>query len=647
MRKKSTFLLILSCLFLTLPLCAQNNAFKLTGSNYITGQDPVDANNEFTVEFWAYVPRSAINDGNAHQLISEGTPGQAFYIGFDGTGTILAGDNWQTTGSSTGVAMPFDTWTHIAMTFDDNSFISNLYINGTQAAQSTNFWFNGGANDFTIGTSVDLSAPLFSARIDNLAVYDYPRDQTSIKADMFGTPDLSDPDLTLYWDMNTMDGSTIGNTATNTLSSQNGMIIGDNGSNSYISSPVQYNTNALSFDGGNNQVFISPNSAYDLSGAFGGTVEFWMNAASLSSDFATILGDRGDDGTRYSIHISSTQRGIDNGTDGAMTTLDLPDTLQATGVWHHWAFVYNGANQTTVYLNGVLLGTIAGTYNGLSGEQLTFGQAYDATPGFNETAFNGSIDEVRFWNYPRSPADILANMGNTLSGTETGLVGEFSFDEGVPGGNNTGLTTTLDNSVTANNGTMQFFGLSGTTSNFTVHPLNAVPLPLTLSEFTANREDDESYLQWQTAQEQNTRDFTIERSTDGQNYTAIGTVDAAGNSTSVRTYSFIDRTPQPNANYYRLKQSDIDGKFTYSPVRVVNFPVAGRRLIWYSTGHASVEVDLQEGSNEYYTLSDMSGRLLRLGQLSAGKMQVADLPAGTYVVRIITNTGPLVTRIIL
>ena len=646
MRKKSTFLLTSLCLVFTLPLWAQTNAFQLTGANYITGQDPIDAYNQFTVEFWAFVPFSA-NDGNIHQLISEGTLGQAFYIGYDGTGTITAGDYWQfPSGNSTGVPMPFGTWTHFAMTFDDNTFIANLYLNGKLAAQSPYFNFSGGANDFTIGTSVDLNAPRFSARIQNLTVYDLPRDQATIKADMFGTPDLSDPDLTLYWSMNTPDGTTIDNTAANTLSSQNGMLFGDDGSHSYTTSPVQYSSNALTFDGGSNQVTIPANTAYDLSGSTGGTVEFWMNATSLSTNFATILGDRGDDGTRYSIHFSSTQIGIDNGTDPTMTTLDLPDTMQTTGVWHHWAFVYNGSNNTAVYLNGVLLGTIAGTYNNQPGEPLTFGQAYDATPGLNETAFNGSIDEVRFWNYPRTATDIAANMGNTLTGTETGLVGEFGFDEGVPSASNTGLTTTLDNSATANNGTLQFFSLSGTTSNFTLHPISSVPLPLTLTQFTANRDDDESLLQWQTSQEQNTRDFTIERSTDGSNYSPIGTVDATGNSTTARTYSYTDRTPQPNANYYRLKENDIDGKFTYSPVRVVNFPVSGR-LVWYTTGHASVEVYLQQGSNEYYTLTDMSGHLLRLGQLSGGKTDVANLPAGMYIVRIVTNTGPLVTKIVL
>ena len=70
MGKNFTFLLALACLFLSSPLLAQSpEAFKLTGSNYIVGQDPIDASGEFTVEFWAYIPYSSY-DGNSHQIIA-------------------------------------------------------------------------------------------------------------------------------------------------------------------------------------------------------------------------------------------------------------------------------------------------------------------------------------------------------------------------------------------------------------------------------------------------------------------------------------------------------------------------------------------------------------------------------------------------
>lgn len=634
MGKIFTFLLLSACTLGSLQLLAQPpEAFRLNGNNYILGHDPIDASGEFTVEFWAYVPAG---DGKAHQLIAEGSPGATFYVGYDANGIINIGDLW----GPTGVQMPFGTWTHFAVTFDDNSFATTLYINGVQTAMSYDFAFADG-NPLTVGTSADLTALRFTGEMQNVAVYSLPRSASQIKADMFST-NFSDATLTMFYRMNDPSGTTVTNGALSG-NSQDGVIYGDDGSNSYIASPIQYSSNALTFDGANDTVYIPANAAYDLSTSTGGTIEFWVNPATLSSSFATILGNRGPDpggGVRYSIHLSATQVGLDVGT-GQVNAINLPDTLTPTGVWHHMAFVNTGS-ATNVYINGNLLGPIPGSFNTVTGQPLVFGQALAPTAGANETAFNGSLDEIRIWNTQRSPADILANMNNTLTGTEPGLVAEFGFDEGVPGGDNTGLTTTLDNSTVANNGTLKSFTLSGPASNFSLHTLTSVPLPLTLTRFTANRDDDESLLQWETGMEQNTLDFIVERSSDGQHYSTIGTVDAAGNSTIARNYEFTDRTPRPNANFYRLKLTDIDGQYTYSPVCVVNYPVANR-LFWYATGPGSATVSLSQGNNEFYSLADASGRLIRLGQLSGGKTQFAGLPAGIYFVRI----GSLVTKIIL
>ena len=639
MGKNYTFLLTFACLFLSSPLLAQQpEAFQFTGSNFIVGQDPIEASGEFTVEFWAFVPSTSM-DANAHQLISEGQPGITFYVGYGPDGFIYVGDAW----GNTGVKMPFDTWTHFAVTYDDNSFITSLYLNGVLQTTTNSFGFEDG-NPLTIGISADLTTTTpFVGAIQNVAVNDLPRSAAQIKADMFN-PDLSDTHLTMFYSMNVANEAST-TTVTNTSytgNSEDGTINGDNGSNSYMASPVQFSSNALAFDGVNAAVTIPGNNAYDLSSTTGGTIELWVNPTTLSSDFATLLGNRGNNTVHYSIHLSSTQVGLDMGS--GVNAINLPDTLTPTGVWHHMAFVNTGS-LTNVYINGNLLGPIPGSFGSATLQQLTLGQAL--TPGANETAFNGSLDEVRIWNTQRTAADIQGNMNNTLAGTETGLVAEFGFDEGVPGGNNAGLTTSLDNSPTGNEGTLSpSFALSGTTSNFILHTLSSVPLPLTLTRFTANRDDNQSVLQWETAQEQNTLDFVVEHSTDGKTYTPIGIVDAAGNSTSARDYGFTDRTPQPNANYYRLKQTDINGQFTYSPVCVVNFPVSGQ-LIWYATGAASVEVYYSQGNNEVYTLVDASGRLLKEGQLSGGKTQISGLPAGIYFVRIATNTGPLVTKIIL
>ncbi|HEX3934060.1 MAG TPA: LamG domain-containing protein, partial [Puia sp.] len=206
MRKNFTFLATSACLFLSLPLLAQQpQAFKFTGTNYIVGQDPIDASGEFTVEFWAFVQGG---DGSAHQLIAEGQPGTTFYVGYDGSGIIDIGDTW----GATGIPMPFDTWTHFAVTFDQNTFITSLYLNGVLQIASTNFFGFEDGNPLTIGTSADLTALPFTGAIQNVAVYSLPRSAAQIKTDMFNT-NLGDATLTMFYSMNDPDGTTITNTS--------------------------------------------------------------------------------------------------------------------------------------------------------------------------------------------------------------------------------------------------------------------------------------------------------------------------------------------------------------------------------------------------------------------------------------------------
>jgi hypothetical protein len=119
------------------------------------------------------------------------------------------------------------------------------------------------------------------------------------------------------------------------------------------------------------------------------------------------------------------------------------------------------------------------------------------------------------------------------------------------------------------------FALSGTASNFNLHPLTAAPLPLTLIRFTAGRNDDASVLQWATASEQNTLDFIVERSPDGQHYTSIGTVGAAGNSSVVRNVC-----PPPSiscASVPCLPKSSCKKKIPILPYDIISLPPDHRR----------------------------------------------------------------------
>jgi hypothetical protein len=96
-------------------------------------------------------------------------------------------------------------------------------------------------------------------------------------------------------------------------------------------------------------------------------------------------------------------------------------------------------------------------------------------------------------------------------------------------------------------------------------------LPITLVSFDAEQKNTAVELNWVTADEVNNDFFTIERSTDGQNFTPIITVDGAGDSQTELSYTALDVAPVEGINYYRLKQTDFSGEFEYSEIERVNF----------------------------------------------------------------------------
>ncbi len=104
----------------------------------------------------------------------------------------------------------------------------------------------------------------------------------------------------------------------------------------------------------------------------------------------------------------------------------------------------------------------------------------------------------------------------------------------------------------------------------------SAPLPVTLTSFTAKPLGADALLKWTTASERNNDHFEVEASADGQQFQRIGTV--AGHGTTAQTHSYQLTDPAiaryaADPVYYRLRQVDLDGTASYSPVRAVR--VAG------------------------------------------------------------------------
>jgi hypothetical protein len=114
--------------------------------------------------------------------------------------------------------------------------------------------------------------------------------------------------------------------------------------------------------------------------------------------------------------------------------------------------------------------------------------------------------------------------------------------------------------------------------------VQAAPLPVELAQFTATTSGLAAVrLTWATASEKNSAVFEVERSADGRTFARIGTVAAAGSNSSARSYALLDtKLPTGAATlYYRLKQVDADGTFSYSPVRTVTLTGAAAGLALY------------------------------------------------------------------
>jgi hypothetical protein len=106
------------------------------------------------------------------------------------------------------------------------------------------------------------------------------------------------------------------------------------------------------------------------------------------------------------------------------------------------------------------------------------------------------------------------------------------------------------------------------------------PLPVELLSFDCELwNEDQVKLSWQTAVEINNDYFTIERSPDGNAWEEIEKIDGAGNSVERLAYATIDLNPLQGLSYYRLKQTDFDGTYSYSEIRTVSVSKSVKRAI--------------------------------------------------------------------
>ena len=293
-----------------------------------------------------------------------------------------------------------------------------------------------------------------------------------------------------------------------------------------------------------------------------------------------------------------------------------------------------GTAQFIGFLLNSTLGTNTVNYN-------TYFALDSANNGFAAGGWDGSIYRnagLATYKTGAAPQEQNSNFASVTftSATNLHLAAPSTTATSLYGTPVAGITLDIDN------------GIRSTTNPFQGADEPGVAVPVELLTFSGVKMLQYNLLQWTTATEQNNKGFDLERSVDGSNFTSlvfIPTKAANGNAVSQTTYSFNDEKPLAVKGFYRLKQMDKDGRFSYSSVITINGkpvtqlsitgvypnPVANRFNLLVNTPVSNrVSIAVRNFSGQPIMQQQ---RTLTTGNNSI-PMNAAALPAGVYIISV-------------
>ncbi|MEM1324205.1 MAG: hypothetical protein AAGG75_28360, partial [Bacteroidota bacterium] len=270
-------------------------------------------------------------------------------------------------------------------------------------------------------------------------------------------------------------------------------------------------------------------------------------------------------------------------------------------------------------------------------EQLTF----SITPAAGSEVIVTQLN-VRMDRSGTGPTDyeirVFADgMSTTIStGVISSAGGNFLIPLGAPiASTGTVAFQILAWGASSSSGTMDIEGNSFGATNTLADPgiqilgqVNAV-LPVELTDFTAeNMEDKAVVLNWTTASEEENHYFVVEHSDDGTEFEEVELIKGNGTTYDVQNYSFMHEFPRNGNNYYRLRQVDYDGTYSYSGIRVVTLKLDNVFSFQPTIAKDYVNVTLSERFNDntaVLMVFDLSGRMVMSEQIAANNFTRLDV----------------------
>jgi hypothetical protein len=171
-------------------------------------------------------------------------------------------------------------------------------------------------------------------------------------------------------------------------------------------------------------------------------------------------------------------------------------------------------------------------------------------------------------------------------------------------------------------------------------------LPVSVLEYTASLMLNGTVeLKWKTGTEADNDFYNVERSSNGRDYSVIGTVDGAGNSTSEKNYVFTDPNPLPGTSFYRLSQTNFNGSHEYLGVKKIeNLTLKDfeAKTLYGYAGKIVLQISSVADATYYLTVFDINGRKWKdeLLRVSAGfTRKEITLPPGVYIWEVKNKKG--------
>jgi len=298
---------------------------------------------------------------------------------------------------------------------------------------------------------------------------------------------------------------------------------------------------------------------------------------------------------------------------------------------------------TTGYVQGILNGYVFIVYRNPGSSRSEF-RVYKST---SSTSLTSLVNIPLISLYPVVGQSVWYRASVT-GNSPVNLKFEYSTDSLTW---NTGATASDNGTGVFTSGSTQLvWGLAASNYNFFLDNIDfkslSGTLPVNMASFTVKAQGNQIQLNWHTYSEFNNAGFDIERSIDGVNFKNISFVSGTGMQS--KNYRFIDISPERGKNYYRLKQTDFDGKFNYSDIKTAMVKPTEYGFLTYPNP-VSVILNVKSGQEHGEMLIfDMHGRIVIKAQIPQGNhttiIDVSSLPSGLYVYRLNSINGSFIKK---